>query len=106
MRPAVGPRFSILTPVFDPPVRVLRAMVASVRAQTYEGWQLVLVDDCSLSAAVRREGRARAHDVPGERNDSPGKPGRVVRPHVGKLAADRRAMLAGRPGCSGRSRVR
>ena len=55
MRPAVGPRFSILTPVFDPPVRVLRAMVASVRAQTYEGWQLVLVDDCSPSAAVRRE---------------------------------------------------
>ncbi len=41
------PRFSILTPVYDPPADVLEACVASVRAQTWADWELLLVDDCS-----------------------------------------------------------
>ena len=60
MRSTAGPQFSILTPVYDPPVKMLRAMVASVRAQTYRNWQLVLVDDCSPTPAVRRELRELA----------------------------------------------
>lgn len=60
MNPTAGPQFSILTPVYDPPVPMLRAMVASVQAQTYRNWQLVLVDDCSPNPAVRRELRELA----------------------------------------------
>lgn len=55
-----GHRFSILTPVYDPPVGALRAMIESVRAQTYESWQLVLVDDASPTPAVLRTLRAAA----------------------------------------------
>jgi glycosyltransferase involved in cell wall biosynthesis len=46
-------KFSVLTPVFDPPVGALRAAVESVRAQTYPDWELVLVDDASTDAAVK-----------------------------------------------------
>jgi GT2 family glycosyltransferase len=45
-------RFSILTPVFDTPADVLAAMLRSVRRQTFEDWQLCLVDDCSSQPHV------------------------------------------------------
>jgi len=62
-----APRFSILTPVFDPPADVLAAMLDSVRAQRSDDWELCLVDDCStephvgamLAAAERRDPRIR-----------------------------------------------
>ncbi len=38
------PRFSIITPVYDPPADILRACIASVQAQTYGDWELILVD--------------------------------------------------------------
>jgi GT2 family glycosyltransferase len=41
------PRFSILTPVYDTPDDVLRAMLESVRGQTFADWELCLVDDRS-----------------------------------------------------------
>ncbi|MDQ2632095.1 MAG: glycosyltransferase [Actinomycetota bacterium] len=41
------PRFSVVTPVYDPPDDVLRAMLKSVRRQTFDDWELCLVDDCS-----------------------------------------------------------
>ncbi|HSR94700.1 MAG TPA: glycosyltransferase [Solirubrobacterales bacterium] len=47
-----APRFSILTPVFDTPADVLRAMLASVRAQRFGEWELCLVDDCSTQPHV------------------------------------------------------
>lgn len=47
------PMFSIITPVYNPPVRVLRATVDSVLAQTCDDWELVLVDDCSPDPSVR-----------------------------------------------------
>ena len=46
-------KFSVLTPVYDPPVDALRAAIESVIAQTYADWELVLVDDCSTQPAVR-----------------------------------------------------
>ena len=42
--PIAGPRFSILTPVFNPESRFLEACIRSVRAQTYGNWQLVLAN--------------------------------------------------------------
>jgi GT2 family glycosyltransferase len=47
-----GPLFSIVTPVYNTPVDVLRATIASVRAQTVDDWELVLVDDCSTDPGV------------------------------------------------------
>ncbi len=42
--PVDGPVFSILTPVFNPPADFLEACLRSVRRQTYEQWELVLLD--------------------------------------------------------------
>jgi len=38
---------SIITPVYKPNIAHFKAMVASVLSQSYEYWELVLVDDCS-----------------------------------------------------------
>nr|WP_228502104.1 glycosyltransferase [Plantibacter sp. VKM Ac-2885] len=50
--PADAPLFSIVTPVFDTDPAQLREMVDSVLAQHSGDWQLLLVDDCSTSAAT------------------------------------------------------
>ena len=55
-----APLFSIITPVFDPPPAVLVAAVESVLAQTFDDWELVLVDDASTDPEVRRTLRAQA----------------------------------------------
>lgn len=47
-----SPRFSIVTPVYDPPADVLREMVESVLAQSFADWEFVLIDDCSPSDHV------------------------------------------------------
>ncbi|MEZ5320830.1 MAG: glycosyltransferase [Microthrixaceae bacterium] len=44
------PIVSVLTPVYNTPVGVLAECIASVTAQTYERWELCLVDDASPSA--------------------------------------------------------
>jgi O-antigen biosynthesis protein len=44
------PLVSIITPVFNTPVRWLRECVASVLAQIYENWELILVDDHSTGS--------------------------------------------------------
>ena len=62
-----APRFSIVTPVYDTPAGVLRAMLRSVRRQRFRDWELCLVDDASsrphvatvLAAAERRDPRIR-----------------------------------------------
>jgi glycosyltransferase involved in cell wall biosynthesis len=48
-----SPLFSILIPVFHPPIDALRAAVDSVLAQGFRDWELILVDDCSRSDEVR-----------------------------------------------------
>jgi O-antigen biosynthesis protein len=50
----IPPRFSVLTPVHDPPVQVLRDCAESVFAQTTGEWQWCIVDDGSRDRAVRR----------------------------------------------------
>jgi GT2 family glycosyltransferase len=63
----VEPRFSIITPVYETPAGVLRAMLRSVRRQRFRDWELCLVDDASsgphvaatLEAAQRRDPRIR-----------------------------------------------
>jgi len=42
--PPLGPKFSIVTPVFNPDSRFLEACIRSVRAQTYGAWELVLMN--------------------------------------------------------------
>jgi glycosyltransferase involved in cell wall biosynthesis len=49
----MAPRFSVVTPVYDTPPEVLRAMLKSVRAQSFEDWELCLVDDRSPGPHVR-----------------------------------------------------
>jgi GT2 family glycosyltransferase len=49
----VSPRFSIVTPVYETPDDVLQAMLTSVRAQTFQDWELCLVDDGSRAPHVR-----------------------------------------------------
>lgn len=46
-------RFSVVTPVYNPPVDVLQEMIDSVVAQDFVDWELILVDDCSPDPAVR-----------------------------------------------------
>jgi O-antigen biosynthesis protein len=49
-----APRFSVLTPVYETPADVLWEMLESVRTQTFEDWELCLVDDRSTAPHVRR----------------------------------------------------
>jgi GT2 family glycosyltransferase len=50
--PADGPLFSVLVPVHDPPLQMLREAVESVGAQTFGDWELCLVDDGSRDPKV------------------------------------------------------
>lgn len=47
-----SPLFSIVTPVYDPPIDVLKACIKSVLAQDFADWELILVDDLSTNPAV------------------------------------------------------
>lgn len=51
-RRSATPRFSIVTPVYDPPVDVLKECIESVIAQEFTDWELIMVDDFSSNAAV------------------------------------------------------
>jgi GT2 family glycosyltransferase len=47
---AFQPLISVITPVFDTPVHRLEEAVESVKAQVYENWELLLIDDRSSAA--------------------------------------------------------
>jgi GT2 family glycosyltransferase len=51
---AYRPVVSIITPVFNTPVRWLRECVESVLAQTYDKWELILIDDHSTESETLR----------------------------------------------------
>jgi glycosyltransferase involved in cell wall biosynthesis len=51
--PVAPPRFTVVTPVFDPPPAVLVAAIESVRRQQFVDWELCLVDDASSAPLVR-----------------------------------------------------
>ena len=47
------PLFSIVTPVYNPPLDVLTDTIESVLDQEHDDWELILVDDCSPDPGVR-----------------------------------------------------
>jgi hypothetical protein len=49
----ISPRFSIITPVCDPPLGAFLACIDSVRSQTFDDWEWCVVDDCSTRPEVR-----------------------------------------------------
>ena len=48
-----APRFSVLTPVYETPSKILWLTIESVLSQTFDDWELCLVDDHSPSPRVR-----------------------------------------------------
>ncbi|MGF6113680.1 glycosyltransferase [Pseudomonas frederiksbergensis] len=46
------PLISIIMPVYNPPIDLLREAVESVQAQLYQNWQLCIADDASTQPAV------------------------------------------------------
>jgi len=46
-------KMSVVVPIYNPPINFLKKCVDSVIAQTYQNWQLVLVDDASTDASVK-----------------------------------------------------
>lgn len=51
--PAIAARFSILTPVYNPPLGAFLACAAGVRNQIDPDWEWCVVDDCSTRVEVR-----------------------------------------------------
>ncbi|MFM7307419.1 MAG: glycosyltransferase, partial [Actinomycetota bacterium] len=49
------PRFSIVTPVYNPPLDALRDCIESVRRQKFQDWEWCIADDCSPNPKVRKE---------------------------------------------------
>ncbi|MBA3781560.1 MAG: glycosyltransferase [Nocardioides sp.] len=49
-----APLFSIVTPVYNPPLDVLTDTIESVLDQDCDDWELILVDDCSPDPGVRK----------------------------------------------------
>jgi glycosyltransferase involved in cell wall biosynthesis len=48
------PLFSVIVPVFNPPVDLFRKALDSVVAQLYPHWELCIADDCSTDPEVRK----------------------------------------------------
>lgn len=48
-----SPKFSLIMPVYDPPLEFLDEAIRSVRDQLYQNWELCIADDASKNEAVR-----------------------------------------------------
>ena len=51
---AYQPRFSIIMPVYDPPLNYLKRAIDSVAKQAYKNWELCIADDKSSNSDVRK----------------------------------------------------
>jgi len=51
-RAAHQPLISVIMPVYNTPITLLRAAIESVLAQAYRNWELCVADDCSTEADV------------------------------------------------------
>ncbi|MBX6362153.1 MAG: glycosyltransferase, partial [Acidobacterium ailaaui] len=49
-----APLFSVLTPVYNPPTGILQETIRSVLKQSFQDWELILVDDASPSEDIRK----------------------------------------------------
>ena len=58
----IEPKFSVLVPVYQTPLKALIEMTASVKAQIYDNWELCIADDASKQPHIREflEAEARA----------------------------------------------
>lgn len=88
------PLFSLVTPVYNPPIDVLKDTIASVRKQTHADWEWILVDDASPDAKVRdvlrRAAAADARITVIERADN----GHIVAASNDGIAAARGEFIA------------
>lgn len=48
------PKFSIVMPVYNPPIEFFKQAIRSVQDQIYDNWELCLADDLSSDPAVRQ----------------------------------------------------
>ena len=48
------PKISVVMPVFNPPVPILRVAIESVREQIYPHWELCIADDASTDPLIRQ----------------------------------------------------
>ena len=48
------PRFSIITPVYNPPPKALKACIKSVVKQNFPDWEWCVVNDCSPDPRIRK----------------------------------------------------
>jgi hypothetical protein len=60
----ITPRFSIITPVYNPPLGSFLACVDSVRSQSLRDWEWCVVDDCSTRPEIHEVLDSIANDVP------------------------------------------
>jgi glycosyltransferase involved in cell wall biosynthesis len=49
---SASPKISILMPTYNPPLKYLKAAIASVIDQVYSNWELCIADDCSTDPSV------------------------------------------------------
>jgi glycosyltransferase involved in cell wall biosynthesis len=57
-------RFSIITPVYDPPLWALEECIKSVKNQTITTWEWCIADDCSTNDKVKKRLRKLAKSDP------------------------------------------
>lgn len=90
----VTPVFSIVTPVYDPPIEVLAETIQSAIDQTFDAWELILVDDCSPNPAVRDTLRRFAAQDPRVRVIERAENGHIVAASNDGIAAARGEFIA------------
>ncbi len=83
------PLFSVVTPVYEPPLDVLQEMIESIRDQAFPDWELIMVDDRSPSQEVRTLLRAAAAEDPRIRVIERVENGRIVAASNDGVAAAR-----------------